>query len=339
MSDFIILIKSNGDGDPVKGGAHGHWVVVTDDQNPVAVNQLSAGGAFPHADCGEACVKSVLASRGKPEPIVTIEHDASAGSAGTSTAGLVKALADFGIKSTVSKGYPAKNTPPFRKIMNPLGGRVETGQQTAYEAAYDGTTIALADAPKPPAPKPAPAPAPVADGAVRLVPARFVVVPRHPGGLPIHTGPNSADRTKAIEPNGTQVHCDAWTYGNAQVDPTTKTEDARWYRIYNNGGWIASAFVSGDAPHSTPTPAAPAPKPAVVASKPVVVAPTAPKAVVVDASKPDVPVVVTVKPAEAVPAPLPFIDGGSNSFITESAAASQPVFPEVLPKPDIPENA
>ena len=161
MSDFIVLIHSNGNGDPVKDGPDGHWVVVTDDQNPVAVNQLTAGGKFPHADCGEASVKSILASRGKPEAIVTIEHDADAPSWGTSAAQLQKALADFGVKSTVSSAYPAKNTPPFRKIMNPLGGRIETGQQTAYEAAYAGQTIDLADAPPAPKPKP-PAPKPPA---------------------------------------------------------------------------------------------------------------------------------------------------------------------------------
>jgi hypothetical protein len=155
MSDFIVLIHSDGDGNPVKRGPHAHWVVVTDNDKPVAVNQLTAGGKFPHADCGEACVKSILASRGINEPIVTIEHDASAQSQGTTTAQLQRALADFGVHSTVSSAYPAKNTPPFRTIMNPLFGRIETGQQAAYEAAYDGVTIDVA---APPAPKPAPAP-------------------------------------------------------------------------------------------------------------------------------------------------------------------------------------
>lgn len=257
MSDFIVLIHSNGNGDPVPNGPDVHWVVVTDDQNPVPVNQLTAGGQFPHADCGEASVKSILASRGKPEAIVTIEHDSSAGSAGTTAAGLQNALKDFGIASTVSNTYPAKNTEPFRVIMNPLGGRIERGQQAAYEAAYHGVTIALAPPPpappKPPAPKP-PAPKPAPVGQVHVVP-KFTVVPRHPGGpLPIHTGPNSADRVKASEPNGVHTVCDAWAYGNAQVDPVAKHEDARWYRIYNNGGWIASAFVNGDAPGTKPLP-------------------------------------------------------------------------------------
>src|ERR1017187_3825675 len=63
MTDFIILIKSNGNGDPVRNGTHGHWCVVTDNTKIVAVNQLAAGGKFPHADCGEASVKSILAPR------------------------------------------------------------------------------------------------------------------------------------------------------------------------------------------------------------------------------------------------------------------------------------
>jgi hypothetical protein len=190
MSDFIVLIHSDGDGNPVKRGPHAHWVVVTDNDKPVAVNQLTAGGKFPHADCGEACVKSILASRGINEPIVTIEHDASAQSQGTTTAQLQRALADFGVHSTVSSAYPAKNTPPFRTIMNPLFGRIETGEQAAYEAAYDGVTINVAappapkpapvkPAPKPAAPKPvAPvAPKPVAPKPVAPAPKPAVVAP------------------------------------------------------------------------------------------------------------------------------------------------------------------
>ena len=192
MSDFIVLIHSDGDGNPVKRGPHAHWVVVTDNDKPVAVNQLTAGGKFPHADCGEACVKSILTSRGINEPITTIEHDASAQSQGTTTAQLQRALLDFGVRSTVSSAYPAKNTPPFRTIMNPLFGRIETGEQAAYEAAYDGVTIDVA---APPAPKPAPAPVkpapkpaapkPVAPKPVPVVTAPVVVVAPEPVAAPV----------------------------------------------------------------------------------------------------------------------------------------------------------
>ena len=183
MTDFIVLIRSNGNGDPVRGGTHGHWVEVTDNAHPVAVNQLAAGGKFPHADCGEACVKSILASRGKPEAIVTIEHDAKAGAAGTSTAGVRAALADFGVATTQTNSYPGKNTMPFRTVMNPLGGRVETGQQAAYKDAYSGVTIVCAvpvAAPKP-APKPvAPVAKPVAKPVAPVAPKPAVVVTTKP---------------------------------------------------------------------------------------------------------------------------------------------------------------
>jgi hypothetical protein len=152
MTDFIVLIRSDGNGNPVKNGPHGHWVEVTDNQKPVAVNQLDAGGAFPHADCGEACVKAILASRGKPESIVTIEHDSHAGSAGTSAAGVRQALADFGVATTQTNTYPAKDTVPFRVVMNPLGGRIVHSEQAAYKNAFEGTTIVCAvpvAAPKP----------------------------------------------------------------------------------------------------------------------------------------------------------------------------------------------
>jgi hypothetical protein len=205
MSDFIVLIHSDGDGNPVKRGPHAHWVVVTDNDKPVAVNQLTAGGKFPHADCGEACVKSILASRGINEPIVTIEHDASAQSQGTTTAQLQRALADFGVHSTVSSAYPAKNTPPFRTIMNPLFGRIETGEQAAYEAAYDGVTIDVAappapkpapapvkPAPKPAAPKPA-APKPAAPAPVAEKPEPVVVAPEPVAAPVADTTPQDAD--------------------------------------------------------------------------------------------------------------------------------------------------
>ena len=181
MTDFIVLIRSDGNGNPVKNGPHGHWVEVTDNQKPVAVNQLDAGGAFPHADCGEACVKAILASRGKPESIVTIEHDSHAGSAGTSAAGVRQALADFGVATTQTNTYPAKDTVPFRVVMNPLGGRIVHSEQAAYKNAFEGTTIVCAvpvAAPKP-APKPvAPvAPKPIAPKPVAPAPKPAVVAP------------------------------------------------------------------------------------------------------------------------------------------------------------------
>lgn len=361
MSDFIVLIHSDGDGNPVVDGPHGHWVVVTDDTDPEPVNQLSAGGEFPHADCGEACVKSILASsHGKPEAIVTIEHDANAGDQGTTAAQLQKALGDYGVKSTLTHTYPAKDTPPFRTIMNPLFGRIETGQQKMYEAAYHGDTIVVADSSLPPKPKP------VLEAArVNVLVARFDVIPRHASGsLPIHTGPNSADTTKGFEPNNVRTVCDAWTYGNEQIDPKTDKEDARWYRIYNNGGWIASAFVDGNAPNTTPLPVEKpvvkaVVKPAVVTPKPAVVAPKSASKPVVE---PLVPVKVTVAPAsKPVVTPLPFIDGtnSSDGFIARSAAPAEQIVNSapaysnesqdepaedeqltgVLPKPNIPENA
>ena len=198
MSDFIVLIHSDGDGNPVATGPHLHWVVVTDNQHPVAVNQLSDGGAFPHADCGEASVRSILNSRGVAVTVVTIEHDAGAGSQGTNAGQLERALRDFGVASTVTSAYPAKNTPPFRTIMNPLFGRIETGEQAAYEKAYAGNTIVVAN----PAPKPAPvAPKPVAPVAPKPVtPAPAPVAPKPVTPAPTPVAPVAPTPVAPVAP-------------------------------------------------------------------------------------------------------------------------------------------
>ena len=288
MSDFIVLIDSDGDGNPVPTGPHDHWVVVTDNAKPVAVNQLSAGGKFPHADCGEACVKSILNSRGISAPVVVVEHDASAGDAGTSAAGLQKALLDFGVKSTVSKAYPAKNTPPFRTVMNPLFGRIETGEQKAYEAAFDNTTIVVADAPKPVAPV-APKPvAPVAPAPVAPKPAAPVA---HAKVQPV-TAP-------ALKP--TPVPAPTVPEVPSPVAPATT--------IAQGHPEMATAEIVGpELVPEIPSPVAPTttnPETAPAYDNPAVYAP--------------------LTFADPETDALPFIDGGPNAFIKRSAAPEQEV--------------
>lgn len=133
MSDGIQLIHSDDYGNPDPRSGLLHWVRVTSNPQPSLVNQLTSGGAFPHADCGEADILSSLHDRGKTASVVTIEHDASAGSKGTSAAQLCAALAHFGIASTYHVGTLG---PGY--VMNPLGGRliasVDYGQYAAASA-------------------------------------------------------------------------------------------------------------------------------------------------------------------------------------------------------------
>jgi hypothetical protein len=118
--DQLMMIASNGYGQPCATCSERHWVLRTDDPNVIPINQLTAGGAYPHNDCGEACVESVLRARGIAPEMVTIEHDADgAGSAGTTEQALVDALAAFGIAAHV-----VADTPSPGRIMNPLGGLI-----------------------------------------------------------------------------------------------------------------------------------------------------------------------------------------------------------------------
>ena len=139
MGDGFQLIYSDDYGNPKPGSALPHWVRVTDNPAPHLVNQLTAGGAYPHADCGEACVLSSLRDRGESPAVVTIEHDASATNGGTTGPKLVTALHDFGVASTYGAG-----TLGAGYIMNPLGGRlIAPADFAAYKAASAGQFVTI----------------------------------------------------------------------------------------------------------------------------------------------------------------------------------------------------
>ncbi len=150
--DVIMRIRANAYGQPDPHSDLGHFVRITQAGHFTPVNQLAAGGAYPHADCGEAVVESILIDRGHPTPIRTIEGEAQGTATGTFPPGLMKALEDAGISATENGVLPAAGN-----IMNPLGGLSLGGAHfPAYAAAYGGVTIDVSD---PPAPLPAPAPA------------------------------------------------------------------------------------------------------------------------------------------------------------------------------------
>ena len=160
MSDKIVLIHSDHNGNPSPGSALGHWVLFRLGSAPVPVNQLTAGGLYPHSDCGEACVESVLRTRGvNDDPIKALEHEEGAGAQGTNASQLEKSLAEDHIASSTSRNFPPGSG---WYVMNPVGGRVlPPGQHNDYPAAYWGQTIDIADGATPaPAPAPAPHPSP-----------------------------------------------------------------------------------------------------------------------------------------------------------------------------------
>ena len=54
---------------------------------------------------------------------------------------------------------------------------------------------------------------------------------------------------------GSVIQFDAWTFGEAVMDPATGQPDRRWYHRHNPAGqegWTPSAWVDGNAPHSQP---------------------------------------------------------------------------------------
>jgi hypothetical protein len=56
-------------------------------------------------------------------------------------------------------------------------------------------------------------------------------------------------------PANQTFYIDAWGYGDVIMDEAYKPPrpDARWYKLQNENGWVASAVVKGDAPNSSPT--------------------------------------------------------------------------------------
>lgn len=50
---------------------------------------------------------------------------------------------------------------------------------------------------------------------------------------------------------GTGIPCDAWMRGQPVRDNRTTLYDSRWYHLSDRPGWVCSAAVTGDAPHST----------------------------------------------------------------------------------------
>ena len=64
----------------------------------------------------------------------------------------------------------------------------------------------------------------------------------------------SSSLVKKLPPNQT-FYFDAWGYGDIVMDTgyNPPRPDARWYKLQNENGWVASAVVSGNAPNSSPT--------------------------------------------------------------------------------------
>jgi surface antigen len=75
-----------------------------------------------------------------------------------------------------------------------------------------------------------------------------------PSGVNIRSAPSlSAAIVGRLEPNQS-VSFDAWTYSDVVTDIWLGTPDARWFRLSDGRGWIASAVINGNPPNSSPMP-------------------------------------------------------------------------------------
>jgi hypothetical protein len=131
-TEYIQLVHVDAQGAPtapIQGGDYLHWVVVSAKPNMTPVNQMTAGGAYPTMDCGEASVASVLAGR---VSVREIENEVTGNATGTTAVQLVKALAANGLHGTVHTG-----TAPSGYVMNPDFGKV---------ARWSADLLALASA-------------------------------------------------------------------------------------------------------------------------------------------------------------------------------------------------
>jgi len=87
-----------------------------------------------------------------------------------------------------------------------------------------------------------------------IVPATFAVTADADGRpVRVFTDPSRPVTVMRTVPPGALLPCTGWTYGQLRRDDSTGQQDARWYRLAA-GGWVASARVQGNAPHSLPLP-------------------------------------------------------------------------------------
>jgi hypothetical protein len=140
MSDYIWLIRSDSLGNPHPGGSIGHYVLVTQNPTPAVFNEFTDGGAYQHADCGEACILSALADRGQHPTAKAVEAACGATAGGTTVGGVSNGLGHFGVVNTWEQGNPVSGY-----IMNPAGGRIiPPSEFPAYLAATGGYIVSFA---------------------------------------------------------------------------------------------------------------------------------------------------------------------------------------------------
>jgi hypothetical protein len=253
FSHYIVRIHSNGYGQPDTAGNDYHFVVLTDNPHPVAINQLADGGHYPHADCGESCSESILRDFGVTDNILNVEHQEDGTTEGTTAVGVIKCFDDYGIKAVQTNKCPSGQG---MTIMNPLGGLVLEGDKDwgAYEKAYAGITIevscgTLVVQPKPSEPVPEPTPLvtrPSPPERNDLPPFSAIhgcpefTVTAIADGIRIHYGPGVNFPVAGAPLNHyNRVHCNAWAR-----NPATPGASKLWFRI-NHLVWINANYVLG----------------------------------------------------------------------------------------------
>lgn len=82
----------------------------------------------------------------------------------------------------------------------------------------------------------------------------FKVTPQHDGNaVRVFDGPDTHLVVLGDVQHQAELVCNAWMFGEPRMDETAHQQDARWYHLTSKG-WVASARVLGNAPHTTAMP-------------------------------------------------------------------------------------
>ena len=136
--DLLIYSSASGHPDPTHSLGHRHWCRFTDNPWQHTVAQMRAGGWYPNADCGDACILARLLDDNAGQPMRTIEREAwTTANGGTVGDGMVAAYNANGLDAHWVDGDP-----PALPGMNPAwGGIIPVTDFGIYLASSTGGYI------------------------------------------------------------------------------------------------------------------------------------------------------------------------------------------------------
>lgn len=269
---------------------------------PTRINQLTAGGQYPHEDCGESCASSILTDFGRADPVRDIERFAQEHGDGPAdgTGGAVYEVLFrlFGVPSQVH------SAPQESWLLPALDHQHECmvaiwSNHAGYPLPHSGighwVLVYGFDGSKYYFMNPVNAQLDTCSASLLAASAQnygleiTCVLPKDQGhssqptsvageitvsfsgtvsGKPsvyLRAAPGTESPIIGGFGYGAALYFQGWVYHEPGItDVLTGQPDARWFQVVGSG-WIPSAQIAGNPPNSTPlpsTPPAPAPAPA-----------------------------------------------------------------------------